>query len=44
MRYEQKVDLEMRPQLNRVLKKRDEIYKELSEYLQLKTVLDMLKE
>ena len=34
----------MRPQLDLVLKKRDKIYEELSQYLQLKNVLEMMKE
>lgn len=43
-KYEDKVDLEMRPQLHHFIKKRDEIYEELAQYLQLKNVLEMLKE
>ena len=42
-RFEEKVDQEMRPQLNRVLKKRDEIYQEIAEYLQLKNFIEMLQ-
>ena len=34
----------MRPQLNTILKKRDKIYEEIGQYLQLKNVLEMLKE
>ena len=43
LRFEQKMDNEMRPQLNLVLTKRDKIYEELAQYLQLKNVLEMLK-
>ena len=43
-KYEDKVDLEMRPQLHHFIKKRDEIYEELAQYLQLKNVLEMLTE
>ena len=32
-RFEQKISLEMKPQLVAVLKKRDKIYEELSNYL-----------
>ena len=43
LRFEQKMDNEMRPQLNLILTKRDKIYEELAQYLQLKNVLEMLK-
>ena len=33
IKFEDKVEYEMRPQLNFILEKRDKIYEELSEYL-----------
>ena len=42
-KFQQKIDLEMRPQLDRVLVKRDQIYKEQADYLQLKTMIDLFK-
>lgn len=32
-KYEDKIDLEMRPQLHNFIKKRDQIYEELAQYL-----------
>ena len=43
-KYEDKIDWEMRPQLHHFIKKRDLIYEELAQYLQLKNVLEMLQE
>uniref|UniRef100_A0A7S3CJF0 Uncharacterized protein n=1 Tax=Strombidium rassoulzadegani TaxID=1082188 RepID=A0A7S3CJF0_9SPIT len=43
-RYEQKIDIEMRPQLQQVLAKREQIYAQLGQYLQLKNTLEMIRE
>ena len=44
LRYEDKIHRDMKPQLDLVLKKRDQIFEELAEYLQLKNVVEMVQQ
>jgi len=44
VRYEQFLNETLKPDLKRVLEERDQIYEQLSEYLQLRTTIEHIKE